>query len=122
MNGDKKVSKMILDVAAQFIELVGSEEERQTNLDIACMAWNISILPEDEREVEYSKYFSKMSRQLKDSEVIRYFEMDLNGLIDAKLDLYPNVKKPIVSAKLENISLGKYQVTASFPITKRYDA
>jgi len=46
---------MILDVAAQFIEMVESEEERQTHLDIACAAWNLSILPKNKREKEYKK-------------------------------------------------------------------
>ena len=45
MNSEQKVSQMIIDVAGQFIEMVGSAEERQTHLDIACAAWNISILP-----------------------------------------------------------------------------
>jgi len=43
---------MILDVAAQFIEMVESEEERQTHLDIACAALNLSILPKNKREKE----------------------------------------------------------------------
>jgi hypothetical protein len=49
MNSEQKVSQMILDVAGQFILMVESEEERQTHLDIACAAWNISILPKNIR-------------------------------------------------------------------------
>ena len=41
---EQKVSRMMMDVAGQFIQMVESEEERQTHLDIACAAWNISIL------------------------------------------------------------------------------
>jgi hypothetical protein len=40
--------------------------------------------------------------------------MDLNGLIDAKIELFPNEKRPIVSAKIENINSDEYRVTASF--------
>ncbi len=114
MNSEQKVSQMILDVAGQFIFMVESEGERQTHLDIACAAWNISILPKNKRNNEYNKYFKKMKSLLNDPELIKYFEMDLNGLIDAKLDLFPNESKPIVSAKIENINSDKYRVTAAF--------
>ena len=114
MNSEKKVSQMILDVAGQFILMVESEEERQTHLDIACAAWNISILPKNIRDKEYKKYFKKMKSLLNDPELIKYFEMDLNGLIDAKIELFPNENRPIVSAKIENINSDEYRVTAAF--------
>jgi len=114
MNNERKVSQMILDVAGQFIEMVESEEERQTHLDIACAAWNISILPKNKRAKEYEKYFKKMKRLLNDPEIIEYFEMDLNGLIDAKIDLFPNENEAIVSAKIENLNSKQYKVTAAF--------
>lgn len=62
MNGEQKVSQMILDVAAQFIELGSSEEERQTHLYIACKAWNISILPKSKRNKEYNKYLNEIGK------------------------------------------------------------
>ena len=84
---------MILDVAAQFIELGSSEEERQTHLDIACKAWNISILPKSERNKEYSKYVNETRSKINDRQIMKYFKEDLEGLIKAKLELYPNEKK-----------------------------
>ena len=55
-----------------------------------------------------------MKSLLNDPELIKYFEMDLNGLIDAKIDHFPNEKRPIVSAKIENINSDEYRVTAAF--------
>ena len=114
MNGEQKVSQMILDVAAQFIELGHSEEERKMHLDIACRAWNLSILPKSKRNKEYNKYLNEMRSRINDEEIMKWFKEDLDGLIRAKLELYPNEKKPIISAKLENIDSGQYRVTASF--------
>ena len=114
MNSDQKVSQMIIDVAGQFIEMVASEEERQTHLDLACVAWNLSILPKSKRDEEYKKYFKKMKGLLNDPQLIKYFEMDLNGLIDAKIDLFPNENKPIVSATIKNINSNQYRITAAF--------
>jgi hypothetical protein len=114
MSNDKKVSQMILDVAAQFIELAESQEERQTHLDIACKAWNISILPKSQRNKEYNRYLNEVRAKITDKEVMRYFKEDVDGLIKAKLELYPNEKKPIISAKIKNISPTEYQVTAAF--------
>jgi len=114
MSNEQKVSQMILDVAALFIELGNSEEERQTHLDIACKAWNISILPKNRRNKEYNKYLNKIRSKIKDKEIMEHFKEDLDGLIQAKLDIYPNEKRPIVSAKIENIDSTQYRVTAAF--------
>ncbi len=114
MDSEQKVSQMILDVAAQFIELGSSEEERQTHLDIACKARNISILPKSKRNKEYYNYLNEMRSRIKDKQIMKHFKEDLDGLIKAKLELYPNEKKPIISAKLENIDSSQYRVTASF--------
>ncbi len=81
MNSEEKVSQMILDVAAQFIELGSSEAERQTNLDIACKAWNLSILPKSKRNKEYHKYIKEMRLKINDKQVMEYFKEDLEGLI-----------------------------------------
>ena len=40
--------------------------------------------------------------------------MDLNGLVEAKIDLFPDHNNPIVSAKIENINSDEYKVTAAF--------
>jgi hypothetical protein len=114
MSSEEMVSQMILDVAAQFIELGRSEDERQTNLDIACKAWNISILTNSHRNKEFNNYLSIMRSKINDKQIMKYFKEDLEGLIKAKLELYPNEKRSIVSAKLENIDSAKYRVTASF--------
>ena len=105
---------MILDVAAQFIELGELEEERQKLLDIACQAWNISILPKSRRNKEYNKYLSETRAIINDKEAMKYFKEDLDGLIKAKLNLFPNEKRPIISAKVENINFTQYRLTASF--------
>ncbi len=55
-----------------------------------------------------------MRSRIDDKQIMEYFKKDLEGLIKAKLELYPNEKKPIISAKLENFDSGKYRVTASF--------
>jgi hypothetical protein len=114
MNREIKVSEMILDVAAQFIELVDFEEERQTHLDIACAAWNMSILPKKQRVKQYNKYINSMRRFINDEKAIKYLEMDVLGLIDAKIDLFPYESKLIVSAKINNINSTQYRVTAAF--------
>ena len=114
MKNEKKISEMILDIASQFIELGATEEERQNNLDMACTAWNLSILPKSTRNKEYNNYLDSMRSIIKDSEAMKWFKVDINGLIQAKLKLYPNVKKPIVSAQLKNVGSNRYEVTASF--------
>lgn len=74
----------------------------------------INTPEKQEKEKEYNKYVNKAKKRLKNAELIKYFEEDLNGLIKAKVDIFPNEIKPIVSAKIENISSDKYRVIASF--------
>lgn len=119
MYDERKITQMILDVGAQFIELVDSEEERQTYLDIVCAAWNISILPKRKRSKEYKKYLNVLREKIKDVEMMKWLKEDLDGLIKAKNDLYPNEKRPIITAKMENTNTGKYKVTASFARMER---
>lgn len=95
MKTEEKVSQMILDVAAQFIELETSEEARQTNLNIACMAWNLSILPKSKRNKEYNKYLDEMRMLINDKEIMNWLKEDFNGLMQAKIELYPDEKKQL---------------------------
>ncbi len=55
-----------------------------------------------------------MKKRLKDPQLVEYFEIDLNGLIEAKIDLFPDVKKRIISAVIENIDSNQYRITAAF--------
>jgi hypothetical protein len=93
MNSEEKLSQMILDVAAQYIELGNSEEERQIHLDIACKAWNISILSKNKRNKKFNNVLNEMRPIINDKQIMEYFKEDLEGLIRAKLELYPNEKK-----------------------------
>ena len=70
MSSEEKVSQMILDVAAQFIEVGSSEEERQTHLDIACKAWNISILSKSKR----NKEFNELTKNIKVDQKHQFYE------------------------------------------------
>lgn len=70
--------------------------------------------PKSQRNEELNNYLSEMRSKINDKEIMVYFKEDLKGLIKAKLELYPNEKNPIISAKVENVDSGKYRVTASF--------
>lgn len=114
MLAEKNLSQMIVDVAGQFIELETSQVGRDAHLQIACKAWNISILPKSKQKKEYYKFLEEMRSIIKDKETMKWFRIDLDGLIKAKLDLYPEHKMPIVSASLENVDKGQYRVRVTF--------
>jgi hypothetical protein len=104
MNTDpkRKMSEMISEMAADFIGLGDTPEEKQSRLNAACSAWNMACgSPEIQR------------RQLEEYvEAIRRFNpahtpgnlanigKEMAALIERKLQMFPDDKRQIVSAKV----------------------
>ena len=105
---------MILDFASGFIEMGESTEEKQVHLDIACTAWNIAVLPAREREKAIKRYFKKLKRESIDKKQVKLLKEDMQELIRAKNELFPDISYPIVNAKIENNNNEEYKVFAAF--------
>ena len=106
-----KISRMILDFASTYIHLGETLEEKQNYLNAACIAWNISLLPEDERGLALSKFLTnyKISNPDYDIEDIKH---DMELLIKKKLRLFPNVNIPIAYAVIRETDT-EYKVLAA---------
>jgi hypothetical protein len=107
-----KISQMIIDLAWDFIELGTTLEEKQSHLNIACIAWNISILPTYIREQALAHFLVeyKKNNPSDDEGNINNIKRDMELLIKEKIRKFPSVKKPIEHAKiLENDA--EYRIT-----------
>ena len=91
----KKMSEMILDIASDYIALGQNLEEKQSNLNGACTAWNIATLPEMIRPKALGHHLNQCQMFEGTIDDLRH---DLLILIDKKLKLYPNIHKRIVNA------------------------
>ena len=98
-----KVSKMLLDVAGDYIAMGEDLEDRQEYLNSAVSAWNIACLDSASREKALRKY-RKSYRRLNPSYTHRdcaNVEENLRLLISKKDKLYPKVRIQIAGATIE---------------------
>ena len=96
-----KISQMISDFAGDFIEMGDTIEQKQSHLNAACSAWNIAILPKHERKKALKKYLNGYKSANPTDASIYHVRHDMELLIKAKIKMFPNIKKPIVNAQIQ---------------------
>ncbi|EIC20265.1 hypothetical protein Thi970DRAFT_03889 [Thiorhodovibrio frisius] len=82
---------MIVDLAADYIDLGSTLEEKQNYLNVLCVAWNIAILPESLRKEaldEFSANYKMQNPNDTDENVVN-IQKDIQLLIDEKIRMFP---------------------------------
>lgn len=109
---------MILETAEGYIDLGKGIEDIQSYLNVACTAWNISLLPKNERDKaieEFLSYYKKLNPGINDSDNLKH---DLVQLIENKNKLFPDAKIKISSAQVTdykdddtyNVAIASYKL------------
>jgi hypothetical protein len=112
-----KMSELIGEFASDYINMGETTEERQNYLNGACTAWNIANLDEKLREEAFRHVIEDYKRTNPGTDDVDNFEHDLRLLIQKKLEMFPDIKKIIVDAKIEPIDKTKFQIN----IASTYD-
>jgi hypothetical protein len=112
-----KMSELISEYAADYISMGEDSEERQSYLNGACTAWNIANLDEKDREGAIRKTVEGFKKINPGADDVEDFEQNLRKLIQKKLEMFPDIKKIIVDAKIEPIDKTKFQIN----IASTYD-
>ena len=112
-----RMSELIEQYAADYIDMGENTEERQNYLNGACTAWNIANLDEGGREEALRRVIDGYKRMNPGSDDVEDFEHDLRILIQKKLEMFPEIKKIIVNAVIEPINQTKYKIN----IASTYD-
>jgi hypothetical protein len=116
-----KVSKMLLDVASEYIAMGEDIEDKQQYLNGAVSAWNIACLSGEERKAALKKYlkqYKRMNPSHTKREVNDAFE-NIQLLIDHKDKLYPDVYVQIAHATIETINNKDHVTVASVNLRKK---
>jgi len=95
-----KISEKIVNFANDYISMGKTIMEKQSYLNSACTAWNISCLPTHMRKKAIKKYikrYKKLNSYVNDENNLIH---DLNILINKKENLYQNDQRYISSAKI----------------------
>jgi hypothetical protein len=111
------MSELISEYASDYINMGEDTEERQSYLNGACTAWNIANLDQKDREGAIQQTIEGFKRINPGADDVEDFEQNLRKLIQKKLEMFPDIKKIIVDAKIEPIDETKFQIN----IASTYD-
>ena len=111
MNADPsanlKVSEMISEMAATFISVGKTPEEKQHRLTAACSAWNMACGSPELRFQQVEQYiqgYRRFNPATSPSDLAK-IQKDMESLIERKLQLFPDDHRRIVSAQV--VMVGK---------------
>ena len=104
MNTDpkRKMSEMVSEMAAAFIGVGKTPEEKQSRLTAACSAWNMACGSPDVRRQQLEQYVAGYQRfnPATSPSNLAGIRSDMESLIGRKLEMFPEDQRQIVSAKV----------------------
>jgi hypothetical protein len=98
----RKMSEMISEMAASFISGGKTAEEKENRLTAACSAWNMANgSPETRRHQleDYIEGYRRFNAGISSSDLASILNV-MESLIKRKLEMFPDDKRQIVSAKI----------------------
>ena len=99
---EMKPAEMILKVASKYILMGNTLEEKQNILNLACTAWNYSLLPNEEREESLHRYIEEV--KLANPQIEKDECADIRNIIELliqdKIRLFPYVHNKMRNAKI----------------------
>jgi hypothetical protein len=99
---EMKPAEMILKVASKYILMGKTLEEKQNILNLACTAWNYSLLPKEEREESLHRYIEevKLANPQIEKDECDDLQNIITLLIQDKIRLFPYVHNKMRNAKI----------------------
>jgi hypothetical protein len=111
MNADpapkRKMSEMISEMAAPFISAGKTPEEKHHRLTAACSAWNMACGSPEVRRQQLEQYvegYQQNNPTTSPSDLANVRKV-MESLMERKLELFPDDKRQIVTAKI--VMVGK---------------
>ena len=103
----RKMSEMISEMAANFISVGKSAEEKQSRLTAACSAWNMACASPEVRQQQLEQYVEgyRCFNPATSPSDLANIKKDMESLIERKLQMFPTDQRQIVSAKV--VMVGK---------------
>lgn len=95
INERRKMSENILHLAEPLLE---HSENEEGALSLATIAWNLSLIPEDERGSMLEKLLRQAAET--DPEMEHGMRVLLMDLVERKLELYPDDRRMILGHEL----------------------
>jgi hypothetical protein len=98
----RKMSEMISEMAADFISVGKTPEEKQSRLTAACSAWNMACGSPEVRQQQLGQYLEGYQRfnPATSPGDLAGIRSDMESLMGRKLEMFPLDQRQIVSAKV----------------------
>ena len=97
----RKMSEMISEMAAGFLGVGDTIEERQNRLNAACTAWNMACRSPEVRQRQFEQYresYLRFNPATSPSDLANIIK-DMESLIERKLKMFPDDKRQIIDAR-----------------------
>jgi len=102
---NRKMSEMISEMAAGFIGVGKTTDEKRSRLTAACSAWNMACGSPEERWHQLEQYvegYQQFNPATSSSDIAK-IRIDMESLIERKLKLFPDDKRQIVSSRVVKV-------------------
>jgi len=98
----RKLSEMISEMAAGFLGVGDTIEERQNRLNAVCTAWNLACGSPEVRQQQLEQYregYLRLNPGTSPTDLANIIK-DLESLIERKLKMFPDDHRQVVSARV----------------------
>ena len=98
----RKMSEMISEMAGAFIGVGKTPVEKHDRLTAACSAWNMACGSPEVRQRQLEQYkegYLRFNRATSPNDLANIVK-DMEVLIERKLEMFPDDKRQIVSARV----------------------
>jgi hypothetical protein len=101
----RKMSEMISEMAAGFLGVGDTIEERQNRLNAACSAWNMACGSPEVRQRQLDQYAEGYLRfnPATSPDDLAKIRKDMETLIGRKLQMFPDDRRQIVGARVVKV-------------------
>jgi hypothetical protein len=101
----RKLSEMISEMAAGFLRVGNTIGERQNRLNAACSAWNMACGSPEVRQRQLDQYAEGYLRfnPATTPDDLAKIRKDMETLIERKLQMFPDDRRQVVSARIVKV-------------------
>jgi len=110
-----RMAEVIANFSSDILSTAKDGYQRKSFLNCACTAWNISLFPEDKIESQLDISVHDYERHNPDSTDSSNYRHNLEQLIMRKNELYPNIRRTVVEASIEDKGDGEKITVLSVP-------
>jgi hypothetical protein len=112
-SGEIKMSEVLEDFVEPYLEFARNHQQRKQMFGMAMTAWNLSFLPEAERESMFEK---AIEQAVAETDLLpQDFSVIVGSMITRKLDYFAGNRRLIISVELKDMRDEFQLLVASAP-------